>query len=384
MSNTEILILDNKERIVSATLTGLKQSAYVDFKSNALNIAGIEYLPTGFSLSDVYGNAIGNVLILQRDILPEMISKVHLTIFVLIFGISSASIFVLFIILRRLTSPIVRLKEGAERIGKGEFGYRLDVASKDEIGELSEGFNKMAENLEKLRDMEEKLYQSERLASIGRFAAAVAHEINNPIGNIIGIARLMQKNIPDKDLREDIDTIIKDADRCSKIVRDLLTYSRQSPPNKERTSLSILIKDAVNAAQNRLDSKDIDIRKELHPDMPDIYIDPLQISQVLQNIILNSIQSIDSSGAITIKTMPVDGRRVEIAVSDTGCGMDDGIKDKIFYPFFTTKRVGEGTGLGLAISYSIIQNHGGEIIVESQKGHGSTFMIRLPIGESNG
>lgn len=383
LSNTEIVILDNKERIVSATLTGLEQSADIDFKSNALNIAGSEYLPTGFSLSDVYGNTIGNVLILQRDILPEMISKVHLTIFVLIFGISSVSIFVLFIILRRLTSPIVRLKEGAERIGKGEFGYRLDVASKDEIGELSEGFNKMAENLEKLHDIEEKLYQSERLASIGRFAAAVAHEINNPIGNIIGIARLMQKNIPDKNLREDIDTIIKDADRCSKIVRDLLTYSRQSPPNKERTSLNILIKDVVNAVQNRLDSKDIDIRKELHHDMPDIYIDPLQISQVLQNIILNSIQSIESSGAITIKTMPIDDRRVEVAVSDTGCGIDDDIKAKIFYPFFTTKAVGEGTGLGLAISYGIVQNHGGEILVQSRKGQGSTFRIRLPMEECN-
>jgi signal transduction histidine kinase len=384
LSNTEIVILDNKKRIVSATLSGLKQSADIDFKSNALDIAGIRYLPVEFPLSDVYGNTIGNVLILQRDILPEMISKVHLTIFVLLIGISSASIFVLFIILKKLTGPIIRLKEGAERIGKGEFGYRLDVASKDEIGELSEGFNKMAENLEKLRDMEEKLYRSERLASIGRFAAAVAHEINNPIGNIIGIARLMQKNISDKNLMEDIDTIIKDAGRCSKIVRDLLTYSRQSPPNKEMAPLDILIKDAINSVRNRLDSKDIDIRIELHPDVPDICIDPLQISQVLQNIILNSIQSIETSGTITIKTMPLDGRMVEIAVSDTGCGIDDDIKDKIFYPFFTTKAVGEGTGLGLAISYGIVQNHGGEIVVQSRKGLGSTFRVRLPMGDGNG
>jgi len=283
----------------------------------------------------------------------------------------------------KLMLPVIRLKEGAERIGKGDFAYRIDVTSKDEIGELAEGFNKMAQDLGSLQSMEEKLSQAERLAAIGKFAAGIAHEINNPIGNMIGIAKLMQRDIQDKKLSEDIESIIKDADRCARITKDLLAYSRQSPPRKEMTSLNTIVDDTVNAIKHNLDSKSIEIRKELYADLPEIHVDALQISQVVNNILLNAVQSIESSGSITIKTVHLDNM-AEISIADTGCGIDNDIKDKIFYPFFTTKAVGEGTGLGLAISYGIIQNHDGEIIAESRKGYGSAFRIRLPVGEANG
>lgn len=372
LSGTDIVISDNNGRIVSSTYRD-KTSADTE-----------KHLIMRFPLNDVSGNGIGNVLILQEDRLPAIIAKVHLIVFALILAIAAVSIFILLITMKKLMRPIVMLKEGAERIGRGEFGYRINMTSGDEMGGLAESFNKMAQNIEKLHSVEEELRRAERLAVVGRFAAGVAHEINNPIGNVIGIAKLMQKNISDEEIKADLDIIIKDSYRCGRIVKDLLAYSRQSPPAKEKTFLNALIEDALNAATNSFGSKNIVITKEFAGDIPFIHADPLQISQVLNNIILNAVQAIESEGTITVKTMQAGGNAVEIAVSDTGCGMDKDVMDKIFYPFFTTKSVGEGTGLGLAISYSIIRNHGGEIIVESQKGHGSTFTVRLPLGESNG
>jgi len=374
LSNTDLMIIDGANNVISST-TGHNVNPAAQKENKSLLIK--------FPLSDVSGSAIGSVLILQKDRLPQIIARSHSILLLLLLSISAVSIFILLMTLKRLMQPIMRLKEGAERIGRGEFGHRIEVTSKDEIGELSEGFNTMAQNLENLQKMEERLRQSERLAAVGKFAAGIAHEINNPIGNAIGIARLMLKNVSDDNIKDDIETIIKNADRCARITKDLLTYSRQSPPRKEMTSVNILIDDAVNAAAHHINSRDIKINKELGADLTDMYIDPLQISQALNNILRNAIQSIDNSGRITIETL-LSGDMAEIVITDTGCGMDEDIKDRIFDPFFTTKAIGEGTGLGLAISYGIIQNHGGEILVESEKGRGSIFRIRLPIGEANG
>lgn len=372
LSGTDIVINDNKGRIISSTY---RDKALTDME---------KHLIMRFPLNDVSDSNIGNVLILQEDHLPLIIAKVHLIVFALVSIIAAVSIFILLITMRKLTRPIVLLKEGAERIGRGEFGYRINVTSDDEIGELAKSFNKMAQNIEKLHSVEEELRHAERLAVVGRFAAGVAHEINNPIGNIIGIAKLMQKNISDEEIKADIDIIIKDAHRCGRIVKDLLAYSRQSPPKKEQVSLQEIIDDAVKAVSHNLDSRKIEFVKEFHSALQDIFVDPLQISQVLSNILLNAVQSIESSGTIRIKTSIISDNMAEISISDTGVGIDDKIKDKIFYPFFTTKAVGEGTGLGLAISYGIVQNHGGELLAESRKGQGSTFTVRLPLGEGNG
>lgn len=317
--------------------------------------------------------------ILKENYLPQLVAKVHLTLFVIFFLITTISSIIVSMIFKRLTLPIIRLREGAERIGKGDFRYRIETRSRDELGELADGFNRMAENLERLQEMEERLNQSERLASIGKFAASLAHEINNPVGNIIGLAKLMLMEVSDEGLRSDLESIIRDADRCGRIIKDLLLYSRQSLPKKEKVSLWSLIEEVVNSERKMLDSKRIEIIAQSEDELPYMNIDPLQISQVIHNLIQNSIQSIDQRGLIIVKASKIEGKYVEISVSDTGCGIDEEIKDKIFYPFFTTKKVGEGTGLGLAIAYSIIQNHSGDISVESKKGEGSKFMIRLPL-----
>ncbi|MFN3479175.1 MAG: ATP-binding protein [Thermodesulfovibrionales bacterium] len=388
LSDTEIVITDKKGEVVASTYHALRPTdrgpgvigrAIQDL--NDILFAGNrdDFQLIKLSLKGISEDVIGDMYILKENYLPQLIAKAYLALFPLFFLITSISSVIVFMVLKRLTSPIIKLREGAERIGKGDFRYRMEVKSGDELGELAEGFNRMAENLERLQEIEERLNHSERLASIGRFAAAIAHEINNPVGNIIGLAKLMKRDINDEGLRADLETIISDADRCGRIIKDLLIYSRQSPPKKERVSLGDLIKETVNSARKMLDSKRIEIVYDMEDALPYINADPLQIGQVLHNIIQNSIQSIESEGLITVRAMRSGNEWVEISVKDTGCGIDEGIKDKIFYPFFTTKKVGEGTGLGLAISYSIIQNHGGEISVESKKGEGSEFVIRLPL-----
>jgi len=384
LSNTDLVISDTAGKIVSSTLKqGIEPSAHKD-RGQVSPAPGSHELVMTFPLSDVSGIVVGNVTILQEDRLPGILARTHVILSVLLLTISVVSAILLFITFKKLMRPVVRLKEGAERIGKGEFSHRIAVESKDEIGELSEGFNKMAMNLERLRDVEERLSRAERLAAIGTFAAGIAHEINNPIGNVIGIAKLLQKNTFDAETREDIDTIVKNAERCARITRDLLAYSRQSPPKREMASLSGLIDDVVQSMRGLADQKGIVIRKELHEGPQDLFIDPLQMSQALNNILLNAVQSIKTYGTVTLRSSVVDNGIIELVISDTGCGMDAETKAKIFYPFFTTKPVGEGTGLGLAISYGIIRNHGGDISVESEKGTGSTFRIRLPMGETSG
>jgi signal transduction histidine kinase len=392
LSNTDLIIVDTDGRVVSSTLKtqGPKaQTGSANLSENYLS----DRLLIKFPLADMNNTAIGMIMIIQEDRLPTIIAKTHLTLLLILLIISAGSVLVLFFILNRVMQPVVKVREGAERIGKGEFSHRIEVASKDEIGALSDGFNRMASNLEKMRSMEERLYQSERLAAIGKFAAGIAHEINNPIGNVIGIAKLMLKNTEDTSAREDLESIITDSGRCASIIKDLLVYSRQSPPKKETTPVAGLIEDAVKAVMHHADSKRIEIVTEIDPDMNDILVDPLQMHQVLSNILLNAVQSIGLSGKIIIRTTLLGdpsptplpqgegarGRVAEISISDNGIGIEETIKDKIFYPFFTTKAVGEGTGLGLAISYGIVQNHGGEIIAESRKGSGSIFRIRLPI-----
>ncbi len=407
LSNTDLVIVDSADTVISSTMKTQGPTVQMDSKTlSEKDLSG--KLLIKFPLTDMSNAAIGTIMIIQEDRLPGIISRTHLTLLLLLFSIAAGSVFVLFIVLNRVMLPVVKLREGAERIGKGEFGHRIEVASKDEIGELSEGFNRMAANLEKMRSMEERLYQSERLAAIGKFAAGIAHEINNPIGNVIGIAKLMLKNTEDTTVREDIESIIKDSGRCASIIKDLLVYSRQSPPKKEMTSLAPLIDGAIKTVMNQTNSKHIEIVREADPGLGDVCVDPLQMSQVLSNILINAVQSIESSGKITIRTSLIGepiptslplraqadspgrkgegtkGRVAEISISDSGKGIDEGIRDKIFYPFFTTKAVGEGTGLGLAISYGIIQNHGGEIVAECSKGNGSTFRIRLPMGDGYG
>jgi len=382
LSGVELAIVDGNGDIAASTIHSLEHGALIKNGGDAVEISGKRYLLIRLPLNDRNGREIGNVVIMTEDRLPAIIRKAHLTVTLILSVISLVSISATVLILRRVLSPVRRLKEGARKIGNGDFAHRIEVSSKDEIGSLSEVFNSMAENLQKMKEMEERLRHSERLASIGRFTAGIAHEINNPIANIIGLLKIARRDIRDEDpVSEDLDIVIKEATRCGAIVRDLLLYSRQSPPQKERVRINGLVEGAMKSVFPALNGREISFRRELDPSDPVIDADPLQLEQVFRNILTNAVQSIDGSGDIIVKTCIEGDGRISVSITDTGCGIREEDRGRIFYPFFTTKRTGEGTGLGLTVSYGIIQGHGGDISVESVEGEGSTFRITLPMAD---
>lgn len=381
LSGMEVILLDADHRVLAATLptaTGIIQPAAAQ---DRLTIAGQNYLAGLHPLPDSAGRLAGHLLLLQHNPLPAILLRIHATMLLLILAVLLLSLSLLFVIMKRLTRPLVRLREGAELIGQGDFSHRIEATTNDELGALALSFNRMAANLEHLRVVEEQLFGAKRLADIGEFTAGVAHEINNPIGNVLGIAKLMRRNVRDHEpLAADVDTIIREADRCGRIVQDLLAYARQVPPRREPTEVSRLLDEVIAAVGRQQRDKEIVIRQELAEPLPLVPLDPLQIGQVLRNMLLNAVQAISEAGTITVRAgLAADGTELEIAIADSGGGIEERFLERIFYPFFTTKGSGRGTGLGLAISYSIVRNHGGEILVTSRLGKGSIFRIRLPL-----
>jgi len=295
-------------------------------------------------------------------------------------------------LVRRVTQPLRQLRDSAEAVGRGDFSQRIDIQSKDELGELAGVFNHMTENLQKslaqlektveiLRATQAQLVHSEKLSAVGEFVAGVAHELNNPLTALIGYAELLQSSAVDDDSRSSLKRISNSADRCHKIVQSLLSFARQHPPERKLTNVNGLVDSVVDILIYELRTSNIQISKELSPHLPRLLVDPHQIQQVFLNIVNNARQAVEafrSHGSIHIST-GAKGQRVWVRFQDDGPGISEENLAKIFNPFFTTKPVGKGTGLGLSLSYGIIQEHGGSITAESKLGHGTTFIIELPV-----
>ncbi|MEM4262908.1 MAG: ATP-binding protein [Thermoplasmata archaeon] len=225
------------------------------------------------------------------------------------------------------------------------------------------------------------LCQAEKLAAIGQMSAGIAHEINNPLGNILGYAKLLLKDGNLNEVqREKLEIITEQAQKGSGVVQGLLDYSRQTGSRKEAVSINKVIEGVVKLLAPQAEKSKIAIVPHLS-DIPDITADPRQIEQVLFNLMVNAMQAIGASGTIQVETMISGSRHIEIRVQDTGPGVPEDIQCKIFDPFFTTKPVGKGTGLGLSVCVGLIRDHGGSIDVVSEPGEGATFIVRLPIME---
>jgi PAS domain S-box-containing protein len=233
----------------------------------------------------------------------------------------------------------------------------------------------------KLQETHVQLVSSEKMASLGKLAAGIAHEINNPLGGILIYSSLMMEDIPGEDpKRQDLARIVQETSRCKEIVKSLLEFARQTEPKMEPTDINKAITDGLFFLENQALFHNIQIIKKLDPFLPFVRGNAGQLKQVFMNIIVNAAEAMHGSGMLTITTShDSDQKMVLVEFTDTGEGIPEENLTRIFDPFFTTKEVGKGTGLGLATSYGIVEEHGGKIGVKSKIGEGTTFTIELPI-----
>jgi signal transduction histidine kinase len=364
--------------------------------------------------------------------------NLFLSMLFIIFGFVSA-----FILAKYVTMPIKKLAEGADEFSSGNLSYRTDIKSEDEIGVLANAFNTMAENLydlynsleqkvmdrthelskknlqikrayKELKETQSMMVHNEKMRSLGQLVAGVAHELNNPINFIYGnLAHLknytndlveiiteyeeIQKNLPAENfkqvekIKEDIDyqfivedlaSLIKSctegAERSKQIILDLKNFSRLDEAMVKEVNIHEGIDSALNILNNKHKGK-VSIIKE-YGEISQVTCYAGQINQVFMNVIDNAVQAIPhDQGQVTIRTRQENGGIVVVEIEDNGSGIPDEVLPKIFDPFFTTKAVGEGTGLGLSICYKIIKSHNGKMEVESEKGKGTKFIIKIPV-----
>ena len=333
----------------------------------------------------------------------DITNRVMLTFII----IASLCVVLLLVILyfstTRITNPLQKMVVATQKISAGDLTQKVEVSSKDEIGYLADSFNQMTADLEvaneklvewgktlekkveertkEMTEMQSRLIQSEKLASLGKLAAGIAHEINNPLGGVLIYSHLLledtDKNSPHY---ENLKKIVKETSRCKDIVKGLLEFARPKEPEMSLVNINEIVERSLSIMEGQALFQNIKIKKSYVSNLPKIVADSAQLQQVFVNIILNAAEAMDGNGILTIGTsLNGDGTFIEIKFSDTGHGIKEEDQKRLFEPFFTTKEVGKGTGLGLAISYSIIQKHQGTIEVKSEVGKGSTFNVRLPV-----
>jgi len=239
----------------------------------------------------------------------------------------------------------------------------------------------LIKDIEQRQLIEEQIAQADKLASIGQLSAGIAHEINNPLGIILGYTQLLIRNEPsDSEQHNDLKTIEKHVRNCKTILEDLLNFARTSAPQEDLIRIDTAIEDVLKFVQQHADLDRIDIQKNYDRSVPAMLLDEKKIKQVFMNLIINAGHALGPAGQLSLSTrLTSNGRQVIIKVIDSGHGIEKKNLSRIFDPFFTTKPTGEGTGLGLSVSYGIIKNHGGDILVESKVGEGSTFTVILPV-----
>ena len=254
------------------------------------------------------------------------------------------------------------------------------TVSRKNNGEIG-GFESIAKDITHRKKMEQQLLQADRLASLGELSAGVAHEVNNPLGMILGYTQLLLRNEPKNTQNfQDLKVIEKHARNCKTIVEDLLKFARNAETMKGELQVNDLLREIISVVEHQFKLDNVTIETELDASIPPLCADGEKLKQVFMNLLMNAKQAMKDQGQIRISTGHDPFRNeVTIVVADTGSGIPPQILKKIFDPFFTTKPTGEGTGLGLSVSYGIIKDHHGEIDVQSIPGKGSTFTITFPV-----
>lgn len=307
--------------------------------------------------------------------------------------------------------PVRQLMIGTERVAAGDLDYRIPVSSRDEMGALGGSFNRMTEQLgqargeltdwaatletrveEKtsaLREAHRQMLQVERMASMGKLAAIVAHEINNPLAGILTSVRLVLKRLRgrelEKELGEDmvehLEMVAQETSRCGDIVKNLLQFSRPRGGERRPEDINRLIRDSVRLVQHKLNLMNVETQLELDEGLPEVVCDGPGIRQVLVAVLINACEAIGpSDGLIVVGSRRLEEEeKVAIWVEDNGCGMDERTQRRMFEPFFTTKEEVRGVGLGMSVVSGIVSGHDGEVRVHSKLGEGTRIAVALPL-----
>jgi signal transduction histidine kinase len=371
---------------------------------------GVEVLDVSVPIRDS-GTIIGALhyvepyLKLEKLIRDSLIRHLVFALFLII----SLSLIINLFLTKMVSDPINDLPSAMDGLRLKGQSNEIAVSSQDEIGVLKQSFNEMSkalkereeelkkytlsleemvdERTQKLRESNKQLVQTERLASMGKLAGYVSHEINNPIGIIFSRAECIlmdakEKGYPDF-LKKDIEVIKKHADRIAKITKGMLTFSRKAPAEFSDIDLNHVIEETLLLLEKQFSDHSIDVHKNIDGDLPGVHGSSTQLQQVFLNILGNAIDAMPEGGEITIRSHCNYDESVNILISDSGSGIEREHLDKIFEPFFTTKTESKGTGLGLSVTYGIIKDHGGQITVQSKKGEGTTFEIQLPLKKNH-
>lgn len=311
-----------------------------------------------------------------------------------LFSILISSV-VIAVVIGRITNPLRALRKSAEAVARRDFTQKIQVVAADELGDLAAAFNQMIDSLRQstqelqstiatLQNTRAQLMQSEKLSALGEFIAGVTHELNNPLCTIVGYSELLKEQNAGAKINQELDMIANAADRCHKIVQNLLSFARQRAPERKSVDINAILDSTLNFMSYELRTSNVVVIREYDRNIPSIVADAHQLQQVFLNLINNARQAINDShdkGTIMIRTR-ADGQQALIQIMDDGPGIPPENMSRIFDPFFTTKEVGKGTGLGLSVSYGIIREHGGEITVDSSVGKGTTFEIRMPVNQA--
>jgi signal transduction histidine kinase len=363
-----------------------------------------EQLPQGGRLFAVEVPALGPSgdpvlyarFIFSYDSVDQRINEVRAHFVKLLLVSLLASFFLAGVVAKHMVRPIRELNRAVLAVASGDLQTRIRVTGTDEIGELSRAFNEMAASLAvsragltdandalidanlELRQMQEGLLRAERLAAIGQLAAGVSHEIDNPVGIILGLAELMLEETAPADFRyEDLRAIIAECKRCRRITGGLLGFARSSVGALGEVDLAQLVMATLDALRPQKLFKHVEIVVHAQA-LPPLQVDADQIRQVLINLCLNAAQAMSGCGRLTVELSRQDDS-VLVEVSDTGPGIPPPALEQVFAPFYSTKGRGEGTGLGLSICRRLIEEHHGELTVANLPGSGALFRIRLPI-----
>jgi two-component system NtrC family sensor kinase len=345
------------------------------------------YITAYEPIEDIFGERVGMLYVgvLEEKYVDMRRKALSILVMIIVAGMALA-VGLGYVLADKIMNPVHRLIKASQQVSDGSLTPDIGPVSKDEIGVLQNTFMDMVAAMGRRRAAaESQILQSEKQASIGRLAAGVAHEINNPLTGVLSYSHMLlrRKDLAD-DIRSDLEVIVDSTERVRTIVKGLLEFSRQTKLTPEPTDVNNLIRSTIALMENQALVKGVSVRFNPGENLPRVTLDRGQFQSVLLNMIINALDATEAGDSITVYTAAglsasESGHKgVEITIADTGAGISPEHLDKLFDPFFTTKEVGKGTGLGLSVSLGIVERHGGTIRVQSELGKGTRFFIWLP------